>query len=84
MKAKAVGNVIADIERSIYLGDGKRLANALGNYMASCISYYDGSTEGFYHGMMVGLVASLSSRFHIRSNRESGEGRFDLALEPKG
>jgi len=32
---------------------------------------------------MVFLVASLSSRYYIRSNRESGEGRFDLALEPK-
>jgi hypothetical protein len=33
--------------------------------------------------MMLGLVASLSSKYYIRSNRESGEGRFDLCLEPK-
>ena len=83
MKAKTAGSVITEIERAIYLGDGKRLAKSLGNYMTSCISYFDGSAEGFYHGMMVGLVASLSSRYYIRSNRESGEGRFDLTLEPK-
>ena len=33
--------------------------------------------------MMLGLVASLSSKYYIRSNREAGEGRFDLQLEPK-
>ena len=33
--------------------------------------------------MVLGLVASLSSKYYIRSNRESGEGRFDLQLEPK-
>ena len=83
MKTKTAGSVITEIERAIYLGDGNRLAKALENYMASCISYFDGSAEGFYHGMMVGLAASLSSRYYIRSNRESGEGRFDLMLEPK-
>jgi hypothetical protein len=51
--------------------------------MLTCISSFDGSAEGFYHGMMLGLVASLSSKYYIRSNRESGEGRFDLCLEPK-
>ena len=33
--------------------------------------------------MVLGLVASLSSKYYIRSNREAGEGRFDLQLEPK-
>ena len=51
--------------------------------MITCISFYDGAAEGFYHGMVLGLVASLSSKYYIRSNRESGEGRFDLQLEPK-
>lgn len=59
------------------------LQDALRNYMLTCISSFDGAAEGFYHGMMLGLVASLSSRYYIRSNRESGDGRFDLCLEPK-
>lgn len=29
------------------------------------------------------MIASLSSKYHIRSNRESGEGRYDLQMEPK-
>ena len=83
VRAKSTG-VVPDIEKAIYLGDGERLQNALRNYMISCISSFDGAAEGFYHGMVLGLVASLSSKYHIRSNRESGDGRFDLQLEPKG
>lgn len=71
------------MEKAIYLNDAERLKEALRNYMLTCASSFDGAAEGFYHGMVLGLVASLSSRYYIRSNRESGEGRFDLQLEPK-
>ena len=83
MRAGKTGNVISEIEKAILLCDGKRLQKALESYMISCISAFDGAVEAFYHGMVVGLVASLSSQYYIRSNRESGEGRFDLQLEPK-
>ena len=77
------GNVMADIEKALYLNDGKKLKEALRKYMVTCISSFDGATEAFYHGMMLGLAAGMSSRYYIRSNRESGDGRFDLALEPR-
>ena len=83
MRTRATGGVIPDIEKAIYLGDGKRLEKALRNYMISCISSFDGAVEGFYHGMVLGLVASLSTKYYIRSNRESGDGRYDLQMEPK-
>lgn len=76
-------NVISEIEKAVYLSDAKRLQEALKKYMLTTISYFDGAAEGFYHGMVLGLVASLSSKYYIRSNREAGEGRFDLQLEPK-
>ncbi|MDD2959366.1 MAG: AAA family ATPase [Lachnospiraceae bacterium] len=44
------------------------------------ISYYDGN-EGFYHGIMAGLLQGWSS-YTIKSNRESGDGRPDLVLIP--
>lgn len=77
------GNVMASLEKALYLNDGKKLQESLRNYMITCISCFDGATEGFYHGMMLGLAAGMSSRYYIRSNRESGDGRFDLVLEPK-
>jgi hypothetical protein len=39
--------------------------------------------EAFYHGLILGLVASLSRKgYEVRSNRESGYGRYDLAIIP--
>ena len=83
VKGTAGANAVTQIEKALYLNDPDRLQAALRSYMMSCISSFDGSTEGFYHGMVLGMVASLSSRYYIRSNRESGEGRFDVQLEPK-
>lgn len=77
------GNIMAGLEKALYLNDGKKLEEYLRKYMVTCISCFDGAAEGFYHGMMLGLAAGMSSRYYIRSNRESGEGRFDLVLEPK-
>ena len=50
--------------------------------MLQSISSLDGANEGFYHGMMLGLCAMLSNRYQVRSNRESGLGRFDIMLLP--
>lgn len=77
------GNVMEELEKALYLNDGIKLKESLRKYMLTCISCFDGASEAFYHGMMLGLVAGMSTRYYIHSNRESGEGRFDLVLEPK-
>lgn len=38
--------------------------------------------ENFYHGLVLGLIVSLSDRYRIVSNRESGRGRYDIAMYP--
>ena len=83
LKGSLNGNVMADLEKALYLSDGEKLKKALQKYLISSVSYFDSSAESFYHGMMLGLAACLSSRYQIRSNRESGDGRYDLLLEPK-
>lgn len=40
--------------------------------------------EKFYHGFVLGLMVELQDRYVITSNRESGYGRYDVMLEPKG
>ena len=54
----------------------------LEEFMLKSISSMDGVNEGFYHGMMLGLCAVLGNRYRVRSNRESGLGRFDIQLMP--
>lgn len=71
------------IQQAIFSGDAEKLQKLLENYMIQSISVMDGASEGFYHGMMLGLCAVLSNRYQIRSNRESGLGRFDIQLEPQ-
>ncbi|WP_278839170.1 PD-(D/E)XK nuclease domain-containing protein [Holdemania filiformis] len=46
-------------------------------------SYYDTVGESFYHGLVLGLCAMMDHRYDITSNRESGEGRYDIQLMPK-
>lgn len=38
--------------------------------------------ENFYHGLVLGLIVSLKDRYRIVSNRESGRGRYDIAMYP--
>jgi len=50
------------------------------------LSYHDlaGETpERVFHVFVLGLLIRLSSRYHVRSNRETGFGRVDILLEPK-
>lgn len=42
----------------------------------------DENPECFYHGFVLGLIAELADRYRITSNRESGDGRYDVMLEP--
>lgn len=83
LKVNMDRTVMAGLEKALYLNDVEGLKNFLCKYIVTCISYMDGINEGFYHGMMLGLVAGMSSKYIIRSNRESGDGRFDLVLEPR-
>ncbi len=39
--------------------------------------------ERFYHGFVLGLIVDLAGKYHVRSNRESGFGRYDVIMEPK-
>ena len=43
---------------------------------------YDTDKEVFYHGLMIGLYVVLDENYSIKSNRESGLGRFDIQMEP--
>lgn len=70
------------ISQAIFSKDTQKLQALLEDFMVKSISSIDGANEGFYHGMMLGLCTILGNRYKIRSNRESGLGRFDIQLMP--
>ncbi len=70
------------ISQAVFSKDTQKLQTLLEDFMVKSISSIDGANESFYHGMMLGLCAILGNRYKIRSNRESGLGRFDIQLMP--
>lgn len=75
------------------LNDDKKAMNAYMNKVALHIfSNFDtgkkpseaAEPERFYHGFVLGLMVDLADRYIITSNRESGFGRYDVMLEPRG
>ena len=71
------------IAESLYANDFKKLQNAIAEYMDKSISFYDAGAEGFYHGLILGLIALMDNQYKIKSNRESGDGRYDISLIPR-
>lgn len=65
-------------------GDIHAFSQELVQVMESTLSSHDMSRdpEAFYHGLMIGLTASLyhSKNYEIQSNRESGYGRYDYMI----
>ena len=71
------------IREAIYLEDTELLKRCLSKLLLQSVSYFDAIGENFYHGLMLGLCAVFDNRYLVDSNRESGEGRYDIALYPK-
>ena len=56
----------------------ERINEILNTVLDKSISYYD-NKESFYHGFLVGMLQG----YEVESNKESGDGRFDIVLYPK-
>ena len=72
--------------KSLSKGEIIEFEKFIEKYLRETPSYFDvneGSQEKFYHGMILGMTACLYNTHIIRSNRESGEGRYDISMEPR-
>ncbi len=76
-------SVAISIQQAIFTQDAIKLQKVIEDFMLESVSFYDAGNEGFYHGMILGLCAILSNRYFVKSNGESGYGRFDIELMPK-
>ena len=74
---------LLDLTEDLLSGNAEGFSSGLNEYLETLASYYDTTNrENFYHGFVLGLLAILASDYQVRSNRESGYGRFDIALFP--
>lgn len=70
------------IREAIYMMDIPKLQNKLETFLLQTISFHDAANETFYHGLILGLCAMLDNQYYITSNREAGNGRFDIQMLP--
>ena len=71
------------IAESLFACNYTKLQKAIAEYLDKSVSFYDGGTEGFYHGLVLGLIALMDNQYRIKSNRESGDGRYDITMFPR-
>lgn len=70
------------VEEAVFSGNGEKLRDIISNFIIQSVSAFDAAGENFYHGFMLGVCA-LFGNSYVTSNRESGDGRYDIALSPK-
>ena len=71
------------IQEAVYTNNTAALKNGLRRLLLQSASCHDAVGENFYHGLLLGLCALMDNRYIITSNRESGEGRYDISLFPR-
>jgi hypothetical protein len=78
-------DVLYDMAESLTNGDGVGFCEELKQFIMNTLSYYDikQEPENTYHMILLGMFAHLTEGYWIKSNRESGKGRFDLCLKAK-
>ncbi|WP_297426749.1 AAA family ATPase [Clostridium sp.] len=71
---------------ALITGDIKTFEYILKEFVINSISYFDVAgkePEKVYHAFVLGLLLSLSNSYYVKSNKESGYGRYDVMLIPK-
>lgn len=72
--------------KSLISGDIKTFSKIFREFVEKTFSYFDTSgkeAEKVYHAFVLGLMVNLQDSYEIRSNRESGYGRYDVMLIPR-
>ena len=80
-----------DFMKALLQDDVKAMNVYMNRVASSVFSFFDtgkmpseaAEPERFYHGFVLGLIVDLEDRYSVKSNRESGFGRYDVMLEPK-
>lgn len=70
------------IQQAIYQQNIPELQRQLQTFLRQTVSSHDAASESFYHGLVIGLCAIMNNLYYVSSNREAGDGRYDVQLMP--
>ncbi|QTA83102.1 AAA ATPase-like domain-containing protein [Desulfonema limicola] len=81
---KVESNKVEDMLKALETGDITLFEIMLRKVVLQVMSYHDlsGEPEKVYYALILGMLVWLSGKYEIRSNRESGYGRYDIMLKP--
>ena len=84
MRGRLAASSLLLMMEDLVAGHVVPFSKTLERYIAYLVSSYDAANkESFYHGFLLGMTALFVPEYVIESNRESGCGRFDIAIFPK-
>ena len=72
-----------ELENAVIDGDADAFRKYVEEFLVESASYFDTTSESFYHGLVLGMLSFMRDIYVITSNRESGYGRFDIMLKPR-
>jgi len=78
-------NQLEEMLNALDTGDIRLFERMLRQIVIRIMSYHDlgSEPEKVYHALVLGMLVWMSGKYEIRSNRESGYGRYDLMLKPR-
>ncbi len=85
-KESVVGGQVNDLLETLIAGDTKIFTKLLQSFVLASMSSFDLSSsepEKSYHLFVLGLLVALRDVYEVKSNNESGHGRYDIALIPR-
>lgn len=86
------GNFMTDFARALLKNDIHGMNETMQQVVLLCASSFDSgikpsggsvAPENFFHALTLGMLTCLSGAYHVKSNRESGYGRFDVEVIPR-
>lgn len=87
----AQGSDFGEFVTAMFRGDVRSMNHYMNRVALNTFSYFDTGKkpsekkepERFYHGFVLGLLVDKAGSYLVKSNRESGFGRYDVVMEPK-
>ena len=76
---KAREKDLSPLHQALLSGDSETAQEELKKLLSESISYMD-SAESFYHGFLLGVLVNIGNGYIVKSNREAGNGRFDICV----
>ncbi|WP_339062871.1 ATP-binding protein [Fusobacterium animalis] len=79
------GNKLIDLMEALTENRIEDYEETLQDILLKSVSYNDikKGNEAFYHGFILGMSLYLEGEYIVKSNIESGLGRYDVSIEPK-